>query len=263
MKRITIFLLILLAITCLSFGCSTPKVQPDIKKWDMTNVPIDESWVGPPKTWFSNYQPGESRTQTILVHAPRTYTVIKLVSTIDNDNGILEQKLDIPLSLDGKSPFTIVSEYSGESPKLKNYNPNTQVATITGFAPVKMDRLVQFTYVPDYLEYSLYFSTPMGTDSGKELIEDVTFTPIGENARQWVTFPESNLSYITIRVKPQQTREVPVTLKVPESCDIPESWEYRIGIANTTGIEYSKGLTVASETNCKFLVSKNALRLIE
>lgn len=256
-------MLIILAIAGLLTACSVPKVQPDITKWDNSMLPVDESWVGPPKTWFSNYNAGEIRKQSILIHASKTYSILKLVITEDGDNGILEQKLDVPLSLDGKSPFVVESEYSGESPKLKSYNPNNQTATITGFAPVKMERIVKFTYVPDYVEYSLYFATPMGNDSGRELADNISFEPIGEYAASWVSFPESNNSYITVRVKPLETREIPITLSVPEDITLPDNWEFRIGIANTTGAEYSKGLKVASEINCKFLVSKNELRLLE
>lgn len=227
-----------------------------------TGFPTDITWISPSKTWISNYQAGETATQTLFIRTDSTTTLTMLVETVDGDDGVLELHLDVPLLLDGKSPFVIKSQFSKENPRLKSYNPSTQVATITGFAPVATSRIVEFMYTPAYMTYTFYAAPPMGTDSRMELVDPPEFVPIDNRILAWVTLAcngTEGVGSITMDLLPNEVYEVAVTLAIPEDTEVPEHFEFRIG----SGIARpdTPGTVVGAEMNYKFLVSNGKLRL--
>jgi len=184
--------------------------------------PEAQTWLSPGRVQIGNFYPGATAEWNILVHNGENSCKIEYY--IGTEAGETAGSVVLPEGLVGgslSSVVSLVSNYLGDRPSSVGYNVGKKELAISGLAP-STTRKISIVYLsPEPSTFSIYYKEP---DS---LTEGFSMPPIG--AKDWVIVSDPSPV-----LAPKETREIMVSVVMPQGATAPNKWEFWIGVAQAS-----------------------------
>ena len=213
-----------------SVACSLPGVPQSVPT--STSViptlptgfepPEGQTWLSPGRVQIGYFYPGATAEWNILAHNGENSCKIEYY--VGTDASETAGSVVLPEGLVGgslSSVVSLVSDYLGDRPDAVRYDIGKKELTISGLAP-STTRKISITYLsPEPSTFSIYYKEPNSLTVG------FSMPPVG--AKDWVIVSDPSPV-----LAPKETRNILVSVVMPQGATAPNKWEFWIGVAQAS-----------------------------
>ena len=224
-------ILVMMAGCAASEAIVEPVVEPsatpntDLMDWmsaggvNFVDAPKYRTWFGPTKPLVENYYPGAVAEIWLTLHYYDPATISYFVTTEQDENGC---PLLLPRGLAlGKvnEVLAIVSDNPNDKPRTIGYDSDTKEVIVDGLLS-ETTRKITVSYESP-ATFIVAYKEPIKIADG--------FSPPPQGIESWITIsdPAPNL-------KPLETRDIMITLAMPEGAVAPDAFEFWIVARDNT-----------------------------